>query len=61
MPDIVYDTLEAIPEGLRENAKKGDDGKFTVKVVLQSKLDEFRDSNIRVSKERDDLLAVIKK
>lgn len=56
MPDIFFNTLDEVPEGLREAAKQSD-GKVVVKVVPQSKLDEFRDRNIAVSKERDDLTA----
>lgn len=61
MPDIFYDSLEAVPDGLREGAKANDAGKVVVKVVLQNKLDEFRDTNIRVSKERDDYAAALGK
>lgn len=61
MPDIFYDSLDQIPEGLRESAKQGEDGKLVVKVVPQSKLDEFRDNNIRISKERDDAVAYVAK
>lgn len=50
MPDIIYDSLEAVPEGLREAAKE-DNGKIVVKVVAQSKLDEFRDNNIKLRQE----------
>ena len=61
MPDIVYTTLEEIPEGLRDGAVKKEDGKFIVKVVLQARLDEFRERNITVSQERDALNAQIAK
>jgi len=54
MPDISFDTLEAIPEGLREGAKQVD-GKFVVKVVPAAKLDEFRETNVAIVKERDAL------
>lgn len=57
MPDIFYDSLDQVPEGLRESAKQGENGKLVVKVVPQSKLDEFRDNNIKISKERDDAVA----
>lgn len=61
MPDIFYNSLEEVPEGLREAAKTDAAGKVVVKVVPQSKLDEFRDTNIRVSKERDDFAAALGK
>lgn len=56
MPDIVYDALDKVPEGLREHAKE-QDGKVVVKVVPQVKLDEFRQTNITLSQERDALKA----
>lgn len=50
MPDIIYDTLDAVPEGLREGAKE-DNGKIVVKVVPANKLDEFRENNIKLRQE----------
>lgn len=55
MPVLSFETLEAIPEGLREFAKSTDDGKVTVNVVPEAKLSSFRDNNVLVSKERDEL------
>lgn len=49
MPDIFFDTLELIPEGLREKAVKKEDGKFKVGVVHES----FRDNNIELKKASD--------
>jgi len=57
MPDISFDSLDAVPEGLKEVAKDNGSGKFVVNVVPASKLDEFRNNNIAVSKERDTLKA----
>lgn len=54
MPEITFDTLDAIPEGLREGAKEVG-GKHIVNVVPKSKLDEFRDNNLTLSTERDGL------
>ncbi|MEQ8308024.1 MAG: hypothetical protein RIA09_15815 [Hoeflea sp.] len=54
MPEIKFDTLDAIPEGLREGAKEVD-GKVIINVVPKAKLDEFRDTNIALSAERDTL------
>jgi uncharacterized small protein (DUF1192 family) len=56
MPDLTFDSLDAVPEGLKEHAKAAD-GKFVVKVVPQVKLDEFRETNISLSRERDTLKA----
>lgn len=54
MPDIKYTKKEDIPEGLREFAKEADGG-FIVAVVPKSKLDEFRDNNLTIARERDEL------
>ncbi|AXQ68268.1 head scaffolding protein [Caulobacter phage CcrBL10] len=46
-----------VPEGLREVAKQVDGSdKFSVNVVAAKTIDEFRDNNIKISKERDALL-----
>jgi hypothetical protein len=55
MPDLVYETEDAIPEDLK-GTQKPIDGKFVVSVVPKVKLDEFRDNNIKLVKERDDLV-----
>lgn len=58
MPILQFDTLDLVPEGLREYAKavENGDGKVTINVVAASKIDEFRDNNIKLSQERDDLI-----
>jgi hypothetical protein len=58
MPEILFDTLDAIPEGLREGASQKD-GKFSINVVAKAKLDEFRDNNTALSQERDALKASV--
>lgn len=56
MPVLSFDSLDAVPEGLREVAKTDEaSGKVTVNVVAASKIDEFRDNNIKLSQERDGL------
>ena len=54
MHDLVFETREAVPEALREGVKEVE-GKFIVAVVTKNKLDEFRNNNINLSKERDGL------
>jgi hypothetical protein len=54
MPDIIFKTRDEIPEGLRDEVKE-EGGVFKVSVVSTKKLNEFRDTNITVSKERDTL------
>lgn len=61
MPILEFDTAELIPEGLKDGAKKTELGKFTVNVVLETKLAEFRDNNVALSKERDGLKQVVDK
>lgn len=56
MPDMIFDALDKVPEGLREHAKE-QDGKVIVKVVPQAKLEEFRNTNITLAQERDALKA----
>lgn len=51
MPILTFNSIEELPEGLKEFAKADDaTGKFTVNVVASSKLDEFRTKNIELSK-----------
>lgn len=60
MADLTYDTQEAVPEDLRENAENKD-GKFVVSVSPTKKVTEFRDSNLSLSRERDGANATIAK
>ena len=55
MPIVTFETLESVPEGLRESAKESDDGKVSIDLVTNSKLQEFRDNNVKLSEERDTL------
>lgn len=61
MPEIIFDSLEQVPEGLREGAKTNDTGKVVINVVPKDKLDEFRENNIKIVKERDDLATALGK
>ena len=54
MPEIVFESLDKVPEGLREHAKE-EEGKVKVNVVPKNKLDEFRETNIKLAQERDSL------
>lgn len=56
MPEILFESDSLIPEELRGEAKKNEAGKFVLNLVPKTKLDEFRENNVRVSKERDELL-----
>lgn len=58
MPDLTYDSLDAIPEGLRDDAKQNGD-KFVVTVVPNKKLTEFRDNNIALRQKVDSYEPVI--
>lgn len=50
MPKLTFKTKDEVPEGLRDHAKETDGG-FVVGVVHES----FRDRNIALSQERDEL------
>lgn len=50
MPIINFDSIDAVPAGLKEFAKT-EDGKVTVNVVPSVKLDEFREKNISLSQQ----------
>ena len=55
MPEILFDSLDKVPEGLREHAKEVEEGKVSLNVVPKNKLDEFRETNIKLAQERDTL------
>ena len=59
MPSITFATKEAIPEGLREYAVDSEDGQFTVKVVPEVKLNEFRDRNVSMAQQLETLGPVV--
>ncbi len=57
MPLLNFESLDLVPEELRSYAKPLKDGesKVSVNVVPSVKIDEFRDNNIALAKERDNL------
>ena len=57
---IPFAQLSDIPEGLREHAVEKD-GTYTVSVEFAGRVKEFRDNNVEVSKERDNLKSVVSK
>lgn len=59
MATITYPTLAEVPEDLRDTAKEGEDGTYSVSVVSSERIKEFRDNNIAVTKERDALQAAL--
>ena len=61
MPEIFFDSLDAVPADFRDIAKTGEGGKISINVVAKTKLDEFRDTNIAVSAERDKLKTTVEK
>lgn len=58
MPEMLFDTQDLVPEDVRADAV-AKDGKFAVNLVSAKKLDEFRNNNVNLSKERDSLSSVI--
>jgi len=61
MATLTYKTLSEVPETLRESAKETAEGAFTVKVAPADKITEFRDKNIALSQERDELAGNVSK
>jgi hypothetical protein len=56
MPILNFDSVEAVPEGLKEYAQKDENsGKVTVNVVPNVKLDEFRNRNIEMARKLETL------
>jgi hypothetical protein len=56
MPILNFDSVDAVPEGLKEFAKTDDaSGKVTVNVVPASKLDEFRERNVEQARKLEQL------
>lgn len=64
MLKLVLDTLEGIDAGIAALYTKGADGRFHLETdedeTAKAKLKEFRDNNIKLLKERDDLMAKFK-
>lgn len=58
MATLTYDALSDVPEDIRDNAKE-EGGKFIVKVTSIDKITEFRENNVKLSKERDTLVAQV--
>lgn len=58
MATLTYLTLSEVPEDLREHAKEEGD-KYVVKVTSADKITEFRENNVKLSKERDTLVAQV--
>lgn len=55
MPILSFDSLDMVPEELREHAKADEtSGKVQINVVPAVKLNEFRDRNISITKELDE-------
>lgn len=56
MPDMLFPSKDALPEELRPFAKDAADGNgVVVNLVPNERLKEFRENNIKIVQERDDL------
>ncbi|TFZ81602.1 hypothetical protein [Candidatus Macondimonas diazotrophica] len=55
MPVITLPNREDWPQELRDQLTEGESGGFSLNVVPKTRLDEFRQTNIDTSRERDDL------
>lgn len=58
MPELIYEKAEDVPAALKDIAKEKD-GKFVANVVPKADLDDFRNRNTELAKERDNLTSVI--
>lgn len=61
MTTLTYNSLGDVPEGIREYAKEGEDGKFSVKIAAADKITEFRENNVKLSQQRDAMEASVAK
>lgn len=52
---VTKEEFEKLPEVVRDHYKEAE-GKFHLSLVPKAKVDEFRENNIRLMKERDDLV-----
>lgn len=57
MAVLNYSNLSEVPDDLRDYVKEGDDGKYTVRVAPNDKINEFRDNNVKLSQQRDEIMA----
>lgn len=58
MPELIYEKAEDVPASIKDITKEKD-GKWVANVVAKTELDEFRNRNTEISKERDNLTSVI--
>jgi hypothetical protein len=61
MHTLSFDKSDDVPAELQSFVKEAEDGKFTVTLVPQQKLTEFRDTNTNVVRERDTYKGVLSK
>jgi hypothetical protein len=54
MAEIAYESKDAVPEAFRDIAQEKDN-RFVIDVVSKSDLGQFRENNIKLSQERDNL------
>lgn len=58
MPKIFFDSIDLIPDTLRDIVVE-ENGKHVIDVVPQVKLAEFRDNNVKLSKEKETLTSTL--
>jgi len=61
MAEMLFDTLDQLPEELREFGKARDDGKVVVNLVPKVRVDEFREKNIALAKDNETFTARLAK
>lgn len=55
MPVILFDTLEQIPAELHDFTKTNEAGKIEINLVPKVKIDEFRENNTKLAKDKETL------
>jgi hypothetical protein len=58
MPELIYEAADQVPEALKSIAVEKD-GKFVANVVPKKELDDFRENNLKISRERDNLTSIV--
>lgn len=61
LSDVVFDSIEAVPEGLQTYLSETDDGKFRIAgLAPKGRVDEFRANNIKLQKQAEEMRAKLK-
>lgn len=59
MPALNYNSIDDVPDALKDMATPDEDGKVVIKVVAEEKLNEFRQRNIDLSQQIETLTPIM--